>query len=344
MKILMLMLLIMKNYFYSYTIILSILSIGHFCSAINGSFTTSSSLLSILRCKREILKNTLPPAGFFDNLKLITINTTFNEPNGINQTTVRPDHVHRLEFFESELMEFDFSYLINDKYLITIINRNNILYIGSVNQIFLITFKRKTFENFDLNNCNKELSSCSQVFCNGKYELMFVFENVTATDGPYPINKRCLPELPLFDNFNSENDNRILEWNELMDNQIVNLFHYNNVIFACGTARCGLCTGFTLDLAASRLFATEIRNYHRSFETYYDPYLQPVNMIASSTSSLLFFGHYHNANVLYTAFSSDGRDPELNAPFITSRVLQSKKIYQDGRPIISNLTNYLQLN
>lgn len=344
MKILMqiCMQMIMKNYFYHYTTILPlILSFVHLCSAINGSTETSTSFSTISRCKRQLMmemEDTFPPLGPLHNLTPFIINSTAIIKNESANQTIQPNHIHRLELSNIELMQFDFKPFINDHYLITSIIAHNILYIGSVNQIFSIAFKEKTFDKFHLNNCDQNLSNRSNVFCNGKYELMFAYDNITAADGPHPMNRRCQPYVPIFEdsNFHMKENGEVLSWDELIDNQIVHLFYYNRIIFSCGTARCGLCTGFAPDLSTARLFATEIPNYQQRLETYFDPYLKPVNFISSFASSILFFGHYHNANVIYTAFSPDGRDPELNVPFITSRVLQSKKVYQNGKPTIGN--------
>ncbi|OTF72335.1 hypothetical protein BLA29_010789, partial [Euroglyphus maynei] len=63
-------------------------------------------------------------------------------------------------------------------------------------------------------------------------------------------------------------------------------------------------------------------------ETNYDEYLKPINFIATSNDhqqgSLIFFDKY---DVLYTAYSNDYRDKNLQLPFISTRKLHDKGFY-----------------
>lgn len=161
---------------------------------------------------------------------------------------------------------------------------------------------------------------------NGKYFAQnFIVSDQTAQIGPYLAIEDCneiasaKSRSNLFTNSTGNFSN----------NQIIHLFHYNNIIFACGTSLCGLCIGVSPLLDRSRIYGVG-----DSSSDSFDSYLNPINFLTSSESSLVFFGnHRQQSQIIYTAFSNDGRKKYLQVPFVTSRIFQSY-INDEHKPIV----------
>lgn len=178
--------------------------------------------------------------------------------------------------------------------------------------------------------------------------------------GPYEINRQCMQTI--------DNNNRTNR-QQLIDNQIIQIFQFHSTIFVCGTNRCGLCDGVRKDFSKTKIYASSIKNFsgecqvdlqvssiivayqflnfffnqsttqlpssrikmamkmdNNNAATNYDDYLKPINFISTLNGhhgSLIFFGKHDDIDVLYTAYSNDGRDKSLQLPFITARVLNN---------------------
>ncbi|KPM09982.1 hypothetical protein QR98_0085280 [Sarcoptes scabiei] len=96
---------------------------------------------------------------------------------------------------------------------------------------------------------------------NGKYFAQnFIVSDQTAQIGPYLAIEDCneiasaKSRSNLFTNSTGNFSN----------NQIIHLFHYNNIIFACGTSLCGLCIGVSPLLDRSRIYGPLIHQQNIS--------------------------------------------------------------------------------
>src|SRR5699024_1844547 len=95
---------------------------------------------------------------------------------------------------------------------------------------------------------------------------------------------------------------------QLEDNFIRTMFSFGSTLFVCGTARCGICTGFL----ATDLTKQDYVPNSRPFD--------PVNVVATRQSSYAFLSHPRDPTrrTLYVASAYVGRNLSIAVPFLSS--------------------------